>query len=125
MQFFKMTVSTHTTRSVQFWFEEHEDALHHLPQSAQSPNLNIIEPLSSVVESMVRSRFPPPSSVMQPEDVHHEEWYNIPVAAIQNLHESIPKRIPAVLQQMVANSILIKKCLSITTVSIILSILSK
>jgi len=34
---------------------------------------------------------------MQPEDVLHEEWYNIPVAAIQNLHESIPRRIQAVL----------------------------
>jgi len=35
---------------------------------------------------------------MQPEDVLLEEWYNIPVAAIQNLYESIPRRIQAVLQ---------------------------
>ena len=39
----------HTARSVQSWFEEHEDALQHL-WLAQLPNLNIIEPLWSVLE---------------------------------------------------------------------------
>jgi len=32
----------HTTRSVQFLFEEHEEAVKHLPWPAQSPDLNII-----------------------------------------------------------------------------------
>ena len=35
---------------------------------------------------------------MQPEDILHEKWYNISVAAIQNLHVSIPRRIQALLQ---------------------------
>jgi hypothetical protein len=39
----------HTARSVQYWFEQHEDALQHLPWPAQSPDLNIIKPLWSVV----------------------------------------------------------------------------
>jgi hypothetical protein len=86
-----------TTSSVQFWFEEHEDTLHCLPWPAQSPDLNI-EPLWSVVESTVRSSFSSPSSVRQLVDVLHEEWYNIPLAAIQNLYESIPRRIQVVLQ---------------------------
>ena len=55
----------HTARSVQTWFEEHEDALQHLPWPAQSPYLNIIKPLWSVLESRVRSRFPPTSSLKQ------------------------------------------------------------
>ena len=37
--------SMHTARSVQFWFEEHEDKLHCLPWPAQSPDFSIIEPL--------------------------------------------------------------------------------
>jgi len=41
---------THTARSVQSWFEEHEDALHHLPWPAQLPDLCIIEPLVSFRE---------------------------------------------------------------------------
>jgi hypothetical protein len=49
----------HTARSVQSWFEEHEDALQHLLWLAQSPTLNITEPLWSVLESRMRSRFPP------------------------------------------------------------------
>jgi len=40
----------HTARSVQSCFEEHEDALQHLLWLAQSPDLNIIEPLVSFRE---------------------------------------------------------------------------
>ena len=42
--------SIHRARSVQSWCEEHEDALQHLLWLAQSPNLNIIEPLVSFRE---------------------------------------------------------------------------
>jgi len=83
----------HTDRSVQSWFEEHEDALQHLLWLAQSPILNTIKPLWSVLESMVRSRFPP-SSLKQLE----EEQYSIPLQTIQILHESVPRGIQAVLQ---------------------------
>ena len=64
----------HTARSVQSWFEEHEDVFQHLLLLAQSPSLNIIEPLWSLLESRERSRFPPPF-LKQLE----EEWYNIPL----------------------------------------------
>ena len=63
----------HTARSVQSWLEEHEDALQQLPWPAQSPDLNIIEPLWSGLESTVRIRFPPPLSLKQLEDVLHGE----------------------------------------------------
>jgi hypothetical protein len=44
------------------------------------------------------ARFPPPSSVKQLEDVFCEEWYSIPLETIQNLYESVPNSIQAVLQ---------------------------
>jgi transposase len=73
---FQDDLPIHTARSVQSWFEEHENALQHL-WPAQSPNLNIIEPLWSVLKSRVRNRFPP-SSLKQLE----EKWYSIPVETI-------------------------------------------
>ena len=39
------TLPINTARSVQSWFEEHEDAIQHL-KPAQSSDLNIIEPFS-------------------------------------------------------------------------------
>ena len=39
----------HIARSVQSRFEEHKQALQHLPWPTESPALNIIEPLWSVV----------------------------------------------------------------------------
>jgi len=55
----------HTARSVRTWFEEHEDALQHLPWPAQSQDLNIIKLLWSVLESRARRIFLPSSSLKQ------------------------------------------------------------
>jgi hypothetical protein len=63
----------------------------------------------SVLENTVRSRFPPPSSVKQLEDVLHVQQYNVPLENIQNLHESIPSRIQAVLQANVGLTLYFKK----------------
>jgi hypothetical protein len=41
----------HTARTVEPWFEENEDELQHLPRPAQSPDLNMTEPLWSVLET--------------------------------------------------------------------------
>jgi len=35
----------HTARSVQSWFEEHEDALQYCPWPVPSPDFNVIKPL--------------------------------------------------------------------------------
>jgi hypothetical protein len=98
MKFLKMTIRPYTHSCVQSWFEEHEDAIQHLLWSGKSPDLNIIEPMWSVLQSTGRRRFHLPSSLKQPEDVLHEGWYSIPLEAIQYLHESIPRWIKAVLQ---------------------------
>jgi hypothetical protein len=89
MQFSKTTVPPiHRARTVQSWFEEGE----HLPWPAQSPNLNITKPLRPVLETRVRNRFPPPTSLNQLEDIHEEEWYKILLGTVQNLARAHSKK---------------------------------
>ena len=47
------SLPTQTARSVQSCFEEQEDAFHHLLWLAQTPNLNIVEPLVSFREQIL------------------------------------------------------------------------
>lgn len=87
----------HTARIIKSWYVEHEADLHHLPWPAQSPDLNIIEPLWSTLEARVRNVFPPPSSLKELEKLLIEEWHNIPIETVEKLYDSIPRRIQAVL----------------------------
>jgi len=73
----------HTHRSVQSWFEEHEDALQHLAST--------IAQLKYHQATVVSLR-------EQSEKQLEEELYSIPQETLQNLHKSIPRRIQAVLQ---------------------------
>jgi hypothetical protein len=79
------SASIHTAGMVQSCFEEHESELQHLSWPTQSPDLNIIEPLWSVLETRARNRFPPPTSLKQFEDDLQEEWYEILLETVQNL----------------------------------------
>jgi hypothetical protein len=88
----------HTAGTVQSWFEEHEGELQHFPWPTQSSDLNITEPLWSVLETIVRTRSPPPTSLKQLEDALQEEGSKIPLETVQNLYESIPRRTAAVLR---------------------------
>jgi predicted Zn-dependent protease len=88
---------TYPPGTLQSWFDEHEGKLQHLPWVEQLPDLNIVELLWSVFETRVRNRFPPATSLKQLEDVE-EEWYKIPLETVQNLYESIPRRIGALLK---------------------------
>jgi hypothetical protein len=82
---------THSTGTVQPWFEEREGELHHLTWPAQAS-------LCSVLETRVRNRFPPPISLKQLEDILQEEWYKILLETVRNLYESISRRIVALLK---------------------------
>jgi hypothetical protein len=92
---------------VRSWFEEDEGELQHLPWP---PDLKMTEPLWSVLESGVRNRFPPPTSLKQLEDVPQEELYKIPLQTVRNLYEIIPRETASVLKaKRWSNTILIKK----------------
>jgi hypothetical protein len=60
--------------------------------------LNNTEPLWSVLETIVRIRLLPPTSLKQLGDVLQEEWYKLPLETAENLHESISRRTAAVLK---------------------------
>jgi hypothetical protein len=105
---------THTHRSVQSWFEEPEDALQHHLWLAQSPNLNINEPLRSVLESRVRSSFPPSSLKQLERVVQYSTRDHSELAQVYS-----KKDTSCVRGKWLPNSILIKKCESFTAVSII------
>jgi hypothetical protein len=68
------TAPIHTAGTVQWWFEDHEGEVQHLPWPAQSLNLNFSEPLLSVLMTRARNRFQLPTSVKQLEDVLQDEW---------------------------------------------------
>lgn len=51
-----------------------------------------------VLEQRVRNRFPPPFLLKQLYEILIEEWDKIPLETIQNLFDSIPRRIKAVLE---------------------------
>ena len=55
----------HEVRVVQSWFDEHEDEVKDLLWPAQSPDLNIIEPLWSILELSIRNRYPPSASLTE------------------------------------------------------------
>jgi hypothetical protein len=109
--FQKDSTPIQTAGTVLSCFEGHEAELQHLPLPAHLPDLNIIEPLWSVLETRARNRFPPPTSLRQLEDVLQEEWYKILLETVQNLYMSIPRRNYGCTEgKRWSNTTLIKKC---------------
>ncbi|GFU95808.1 transposable element Tc1 transposase [Trichonephila clavipes] len=112
----------HTAKIVQEWFAEDEGEVGHLDWPPQLPDLNIIEHLWGYLESKLRDRFPPPSTISALETALHEEWLHIPLQVVHDLYASIPRRIQSVIQSKGgSNSLLIKLFSSFTGVRIILS----
>jgi hypothetical protein len=62
----------HIAGTAQSWLEEREVELQHLPWPAQSPDWNITEPLWSVLETRVRNRSPPTTSLKRLEHILQE-----------------------------------------------------
>jgi hypothetical protein len=101
-RYFRTTIhSTKTTMLPFTQLELYEGELQHHPWPAESPDLNITEPFCSVLETWVRNRFPSTTSLKKLKDVLQDEWNNIPLEAVQNLCESIPRRTTDILKEKV------------------------
>jgi len=85
----------HTARVVKSWEEENE--VNSLPWPAQSPDLNPIEHLWDELERHVRAHKPLPKNRENLWEILQEEWSNIEVNKYQNLVNSMPHRISAVI----------------------------
>jgi hypothetical protein len=109
--------------SVQSWLEQHEDALQHLPWPAQLSDLNTIKPLRSVLESRWEadwlSHYLSSSQkmfFMKSSTVLHWRLFR----TYKSVYSK--KDTSCITGKWWHNSIVIKKCVSFTTISIILSI---
>jgi hypothetical protein len=110
MQFSKMILPPiHTAGIVQIQFEENGGELQHLTWPPQSPNLNIIEPLWSVLETRVRNRFPLPTYLKKLEDVLQEKWYEILLEASKLVRVHSKKDCGWIEGKRWSSTILIKK----------------
>jgi DDE superfamily endonuclease/Transposase len=85
----------HTARLAKSWKEE--NGIDCIPWPAQSPDLNPIEHLWDVLERKVRAHRPLPKNKEELWQILQEEWLNIDDHIYQNLVDSMPRRITAVI----------------------------
>ena len=86
----------HTSKRAQNWFNNH--CINVMKWPSQSPDLNPIEHLWNHVKRKLGEYEDPPNSVQELWDRFQEEWDRIEPIVCQNLIESMPRRIEAVLK---------------------------
>jgi transposase len=86
----------HTCKKAKAWFQD--QGLQVLSWPAQSPDLNPIEHLWSHLKKRLGEYLSPPSGVLDLWDRVQAEWDKIEPEVCQNLIESMPRRVAAVLK---------------------------
>ena len=86
----------HTSRKADEWFSDNN--LTPLKWPAQSPDLNPIEHLWQHLKARLQQYDTPPKGVHELWERVAKEWNEIPPETCQNLIESMPRRIEAVLK---------------------------
>lgn len=85
----------HKARSIKAWLDEF--GVEELDWPAQSPDLNPTEHLWDELERRLRARPSSPTSVSDLTNALLDEWGKIPTDTLQNLVESLPRRVEAVI----------------------------
>jgi transposase len=80
----------HRAISVNNWKREHN--IRSLSWPAQSPDLNPIENIWSILKERIRKRIPHPTNLKQLEKYVHEEWDQLDPLMLRNLVKSIRRR---------------------------------
>src|SRR6266481_926630 len=86
----------HTCKKAQEWFKNHGFTLLQWP--VQSPDLNPIEHLWEHIKRRLGGYETPPGGMLELWERVEAEWDKIPAEVCQNLIESMPRRIEAVLK---------------------------
>lgn len=87
----------HTARTVINWKEE--NSISSIPWPAQSPDLNPIEHVWDHLERAVHKRKPFPKTINELKDALKDEWNKIGKDYLQNLVQSIPRRVKMVIEK--------------------------
>jgi transposase len=75
-----------------------ENDLRILSWPAQSPDLNPIENLWADIKKSIRDRKKPPSNIAELDRYVKKAWRDVPIHTIENLVDSMPQRIQAVIE---------------------------
>ena len=86
----------HTSKKAQTWFED--DQIKVLPQPAQSPDINPIEHLWNHLKRKLGEYKIPPKGILELWERVEGEWEKIEASVCQNLIESMPKRVEAIIK---------------------------
>ena len=85
----------HTSKTAKTWFQNSD--LEVMDWPAQSPDLNPIEHLWSHLKKKLGEYQSPPAGILELWERVEKEWNNIPASVCQDLIESMPRRVAAVL----------------------------
>ena len=86
----------HTSKKAKAWFQDHDFEV--LPWPAQSPDLNPIEHLWSHLKRKLAEYENPPGGMMKLWERVQAEWNKIKPKVCQDLIESMPRRVEAVIK---------------------------
>jgi len=86
----------HTCKKAKTWFQDHDFVV--LPWPAQSPDLNPIEHLWNHLKRKLAEYESPPDGMMVLWEHVQAEWEKIEPRVCQELIESMPRRIAAVIK---------------------------